>query len=80
MDFRDSRAATSAGRQVDSRERGHGTLDELRYDPSSETTRPPTPEETARAGAEAAIALAEAALQETLVQRNIRRLRHRLTT
>jgi hypothetical protein len=57
-----------------------GDLDELRYDPSSETTRPPTPEETAEAGAEAAIALAEAALRETLVQRNIRRLRQRLTT
>ncbi|WP_141579157.1 hypothetical protein [Actinomadura sp. WMMA1423] len=56
-----------------------GDLNDLRYEPSTETTSAPTPEETAQAGAEAAIALAEIALQETLVQRNIRRLRHRLT-
>ncbi|MEV0661371.1 hypothetical protein ACIBI3_06720 [Actinomadura luteofluorescens] len=56
-----------------------GDLEDLRYDPSTETTAPPTPEEIARAGAEAALALATVALQETLIQRNIRRLRHRLT-
>ncbi|MEV3926844.1 hypothetical protein [Actinomadura coerulea] len=57
-----------------------GDVQDLRSDPSSESTLPPTPEETAQAGAEAAVALAEAALHETLIQRNIRRLRHRLTT
>lgn len=57
-----------------------GDLEDLRYDPSTETAAPPTPEEIAQAGAEAALALAAVALQETLIQRNIRRLRHRLTT
>ncbi|SNS22051.1 hypothetical protein [Actinomadura mexicana] len=57
-----------------------GDMEDLRCDPSSETTAPPTHEEIAQAGAEAALALAAVALQETLVQRNIRRLRHRLTT
>ncbi|MEV4007245.1 hypothetical protein [Actinomadura sp. NPDC049753] len=57
-----------------------GDIEDLRYAPSAEATPPPTPEEIARAGAEAALALAAVALQETLIQRNIRRLRHRLTT
>ncbi|MEU4821413.1 hypothetical protein AB0H37_06025 [Actinomadura sp. NPDC023710] len=57
-----------------------GDIEDLRYDPSSDPASPPTPEEMAQAGAEAALALAAVALQETMIQRNIRRLRHRLTT
>lgn len=57
-----------------------GDIDDLRYAPSAEPTPPPTSDEIAQAGAEAALALAAAALQETMVQRNMRRLRHHLTT
>ncbi|MGI5205088.1 hypothetical protein ACQEU6_26365 [Spirillospora sp. CA-108201] len=57
-----------------------GDIEDLRYDPSLETASPPTTHEIAQAGAEAALALAAVALQETLLQRNIRRLRDRLTT
>ncbi|WP_255282226.1 hypothetical protein [Actinomadura madurae] len=38
----------------------------------------PTAEEVGAAGAEAAVALAEAALDESFVRRNVRRVRRRL--
>ncbi|NDU76778.1 hypothetical protein GWI34_29740 [Actinomadura sp. DSM 109109] len=57
-----------------------GDIDDLRYEPSPDPALPPTAEEIAQAGADAALALAAQALQETLFQRKIRRLRHRLTT
>ncbi|MGP4029324.1 hypothetical protein [Actinomadura sp. 3N407] len=52
-----------------------GDHGDLRYDPDLEKTSPPTPEETGRAGAEAALAFAEPALQESPIRRNARRLR-----
>ncbi|WP_433466129.1 hypothetical protein [Spirillospora sp. CA-128828] len=55
-----------------------GDLDDLRYDPSREKATPPSAEETAQAGAIAAVALAEMALHEGLIQRNARRLRRHL--
>ncbi|WP_433476049.1 hypothetical protein ACQPZP_02810 [Spirillospora sp. CA-142024] len=54
-----------------------GDLDDLRYTSSQEGTTP-TAEEIAQTGAIAAVALAELALHEGLLQRNTRRLRRRL--
>ena len=57
-----------------------GAVEDLRYDPAQDRTAPPTAEETARAGAEAALALADPALADGLpddspVRRRARRLR-----
>lgn len=50
---------------------------DLRYDPAGDETEPPTPEETARAGAEAALALLRA-VPRSSAQHNTRRLRRLL--
>ncbi|TDC81457.1 hypothetical protein [Actinomadura sp. 7K507] len=57
-----------------------GDIGDLRYDPDQEKTAPPTAEETARAGAEAALALADPAVadrlpHDSLVRRRARGLR-----
>ncbi|TDC42199.1 hypothetical protein E1281_36500 [Actinomadura sp. KC345] len=56
-----------------------GAIEDLRYDPAQEKTAPPTAEETARAGAEAALALADPDLDrlpdDSPVRRRARRLR-----
>ncbi|SFP92437.1 hypothetical protein K8Z49_26375 [Actinomadura madurae] len=55
-----------------------GDAGDLRYDPGREDGSAPTAEEVGAAGAEAAVALAEAALDESFVRRNVRRVRRRL--
>jgi hypothetical protein len=55
-----------------------GDVADLRYDPDREKESAPTAEEVGAAGAEAAVALAEAALEESFVQRNVRRVRRML--
>ncbi|TDD79645.1 hypothetical protein E1293_22810 [Actinomadura darangshiensis] len=55
-----------------------GDIDDLRYAPDLEQDSPPTTEEVGAAGAEATLALAELALQESFVQRNTRRVRRLL--
>ena len=52
-----------------------GDLADLRYAPAAEEADPPTAEETARAGAEAALALLRAEPRESTLHRNTRRLR-----
>ncbi|TDC67836.1 hypothetical protein E1200_13675 [Actinomadura sp. GC306] len=52
-----------------------GDLADLHYDPALDETAPVTPEETARAGAAAALALLDAQPRESALRRNKRRLR-----
>ncbi|MEV5829008.1 hypothetical protein AB0L25_25965 [Spirillospora sp. NPDC052242] len=55
-----------------------GDVDDLAYVPERDGDRAPTPEETAAAGAEAALAFAELHLQESPIRRRARRLRRHL--
>ncbi|TDE32525.1 hypothetical protein [Actinomadura sp. 6K520] len=55
-----------------------GDLADLHYDPAADETDPATPEETARAGAAAALTLLHAEPRESTLHRNTRRLRRRL--
>lgn len=56
-----------------------GDIDDLRYDPTTEKASPPTPEETAQAGAEATLAFADLALRTSPTRRRTHRLRRLLS-
>ncbi|XRQ10195.1 hypothetical protein ACN3XK_04620 [Actinomadura welshii] len=55
-----------------------GDVSDLHYDPAQDTTSPPTPEETAQAGADAALVLADLSQQNPPARRlqRLRRLMH----